>query len=84
MEQGEASMNYPHKMPIDMQRATQKAAVVLGPTEGYARAPYWLAIGRTRPADDIEALHADADALQEMFAKCPTNQIGACAQAGMA
>lgn len=77
-------MTYPHKMPVAMQAATIRAAVVLGPTQGFARAPLWMAVGRVRPADDLAALHEDADALDDLFRRCPVDQWPAAAQAGMA
>lgn len=77
-------MIYPHQMPESIQQASSKAAVVLGPTQGYARAPFWLAIARPRAAEDIEGLSADADAIQDIFDNCPISQWGAAAQASMA
>ena len=74
----------PHLMSLSMQMATAKAAVVLGATEGFARGPLWLCIGRTRSAADLDQLHRDADELETLFSKCPLLQRGAAAQAGMA
>jgi hypothetical protein len=58
-------------MPLSFQEATAKAVVVLGPTQGYARAPYWLAVGPTRSADDLDLLKADADAIARLFEVAP-------------
>ena len=60
-----------------------ESAVSVGPYRGVARAPFWLAHGPERSADDLPALHRDADALQALFWAAPTRQWGAVAQAAM-
>ena len=74
---------YPQMMPIGMQAKTLKAGVVMGPTHAFARAPLHLAFEAIRSADDIEALHRDADAIHQIFDTCPAHQIFCAAQAAM-
>lgn len=75
-------MTYPQDMPLPMQRATATAKVVVGPTHCYARAPFWLSVGRIYPIARIA--EAEAEALQSIFANCPSPQWGAAAMAGAA
>ena len=72
---------YPQQMPVAVQQATRRAAVVVGPMYGYARAPFWLSAGPERSADDLAQLHADKAAIDDMFSRCPVSQWCVAAQA---
>lgn len=57
--------------------------VSMGPFECRAIGSFMLATGKNRPAHEIDAAHADADAMLEIFLSCPRSQWFAAAQAAM-
>ena len=76
-------MTYPHQMPASVQAASIRSVASVGATHGQARGPLHLCYGPVRPMSDIAAIERDADALDQLFLRCPVRQWGAAAQAGM-
>lgn len=57
--------------------------IICGPLLGLAFGPDRLAHGPVRSADDLDALRADAEALDRLFMAAPRSQWGAVALAAM-